>query len=825
MGRTVIAYAIKSIPLAFRSQFGGGGRGDLLGIIATLSGTICAGVAVFAVVYGFQFRPLPFDQSSDLYVIWHSYPGHGIEKERVSPPSMDLYREFEGALAIIAAVTPARGVNLALEAGGQPSPAEQVFVEPALFSVLGVAPHAGRLFVEEDAAAGNSSRVAILSSSAWRRYFGDDIPRGQRLLLDGTSVEVVGVLPPEFQLLERADIWRPLYLSPRQRNPNQLGNDYLTVFGRVRRGATPAELSRSLDGLTEEVRSTYPQVYPASEGWHLVAVPLREEIMGAIGDTVPLLWASLVVLTVIGFVNVVNLVLARTVSRGREVAVKTALGCGWPYLLIDHVVWILCLCLASACIGIALAQGLLQVTINAVLSEAQRMAPPWSLVAVDTKAILFGFGLACVCWLVCGLASAGTVLAGNPQRWVGSANRLTMPKRVRTALQALVAVEVAMTAVLLALSALLGVSVLRISKVDPGFAAEDASTFQLVLPRSRYQNQATRRVLRTELVGQLQGAAGVESAGAVSALPFLQAGAPAIVRLWGQEAAGKSRPLQTSYSAASPGYFRTLRIPLLNGRVFDERDRSDTQRVVAVDRMAAEFFWPDQDPIGSQLSFTFEDANDGQPVWRTVVGVVGHVKTQTLHTNSDFQLYVPMAQAAPFGISFVVRLAPSADSGGQIVQSAVNEIDPQLPLHGFTPLSSLVRASYLPLRASAVVLIVFCTTAMLLAMVGTYGVISYFVTLSRQELGVRIALGASRMQILAHVLNPVMRLCLVSASLAILATIIVSSSIRSFLFDVGPLDPVALIGAPVMASALALLASSRPALVATAIEPADTLRP
>lgn len=254
----LVGYVLRSIALVCWSRPGGAGRGNLFGVIATLSGTISASVAIFAVIFAIQFKPLPLLEPSNLYVIWHSYPGHGIEKERVSPPSLDLYRQFEGAIERLAAVTPARGVNLALEASGEPGPASQIFVEPALFSVLGTTPSSGRLFVEEDAAPASTSNVAILSSEAWHRYFGDDLPSGQRLLVDGEFVEIVGTLPPDFQLLERADILRPLYLSPRQRHPSQLGNDYLTVFSRVNRGVTPAELSRSLGELTRQVRAAYP---------------------------------------------------------------------------------------------------------------------------------------------------------------------------------------------------------------------------------------------------------------------------------------------------------------------------------------------------------------------------------------------------------------------------------------------------------------------------------------------------------------------------------------------------------------------------------------
>ncbi len=818
-------YALRSITRVCWSRPVGAGRGNLFGVIATLAGTISASVAIFAVIFAIQFKPLPLLEPSNLYVIWHSYPGHGIEKERVSPPSLDLYRQFEGAVDNLAAVTPARGVNLALEASGEPGPARQIFVEPALFSVLGTVPSSGRLFVEEDAAPANASNVAVLSSEAWHRYFGAEVPNGQRLLVDGEFVEIVGTLPRDFQLLEEADILRPLYLSPRQRHPSQLGNDYLTVFSRVRRGVSAADLSRSLDELTRQVRNAYPLVYPASEGWHLVAVPLREEIVGTVRETVPLLWASLVVLALIGFVNVMNLVFARTVARRSEFAVKTALGGGWLYLLIDHVAWILSLCVASAGIGVALAHGMLQVTINTVLSEAQRSVPPWSLVDIDIAAIAFGIGLGLLCCLVCALATSGMVLGGSPQRWVTSASRLTMPKGARATLRALVAVELAMATVLLALSGMLVQSVLRISSVDPGFSAEDVRTFRLVLPRARYSNPASRRVLRTELVDRLDTVPGVESAGAISALPFLQPGASAIVRLWGDQSTGSARPLQTSYLAASPGYFGTMRIPLLNGRTFDRTDQDGTQKVVIVDRMAADFYWPDQDPLGNRLAFTFEDGDDGQPEWRTVVGVVGHTKSQTLRTDSDFQIYVPMTQARTFSRSFVVRFAPAADNHGRIVQSVVSALDPQLPLHGFTSMSSIVDESFLPMRASAVVLVVFCATAMLLAMVGTYGVISYLVALSSRELGIRIALGASRGQILAHVLNPVLRLCLISVAVAIPTAMVVSSSMRSLLFEVSPLDPVALIGASLLTSVLAILASTGPALVATAIEPAVTLRP
>ena len=820
----MISNAIRAIALVVRAQSVTGGRADLLGILVTFSGTVGAGVAIFAVIYGLQFRPLPFDRPSGLYVVWHSYPGLGIEKERVSPPSLDLYRSFEGALADIAAVTPTSGVNLSLDANTPADPVTQVFVEPVLFRLLGVAPASGRLLADQDATPGNSSSVAVLSAGAWRRYFGRDIPNGQRLLLDGTSVEIVGVLPQTFQLLEGADVWRPLYLPPRLRDPSQLGNDYLTVFGRTRPNVGPSALSRSLDEISAEVRNTYPQVYPASEGWRLLAVPLRREIVGAIGGVVPLLWASLIALTVIGLVNVMNLVLVRTVSKRREVAVKVALGCGWPKLLVDHVAWILCLCLAGACIGLVLGHGLLRVTLETVLSKGQLMVPPWSLVKVDQSAVAFGFSLTSLCVLVCGLAASCAVSTKRFQRWDGNAHRMTIPRGVLVALRGLVAVQLAMTTILLVLSALLGVSVHRISNADPGFEMGDVSTFDLVLPRSRYASRDSRRALRAEFVDRLQSTPSVESAGVVSALPFLHAGAPTLVSLWGEEASGGSRPLQTSFLAASSGYFRTLRIPLLNGRIFDARDRSDTQAVVVVDRMAAEFFWPDRDPIGERLSFPFEVGDDGQPTWRTVVGVVGHVKTQTLQADSDFQLYVPMTQASPFQISFMVRLAPFAEGAARIIQTTLGDLDSQLPLHGLMSMEEVVRISYGPLRASAVVLIVFCATAIFLTMAGTYGIVSYFVTLSRKDLGVRIAHGASRTQILVHVLRPVVGLCIASAMIALPSTMIAASSIRSFLFDVSPLDPVVLGGAAILTSALALLASAMPAFAATTIPPAEVLR-
>jgi predicted permease len=383
--------------------------------------------------------------------------------------------------------------------------------------------------------------------------------------------------------------------------------------------------------------------------------------------------------------------------------------------------------------------------------------------------------------------------------------------------------EVATASLLVVASGLLVESIVRLSRVDPGFQSDRVTAFGLVLPQRKYPNQASVRALQTQLMERLASTPGIESAGFVSALPFRQPGISGVVQIEGQTGA-EQRPLQTSFLIAGGSYFQAMSIPLRRGRLFGPQDASDGMPVVVIDDAAARFFWPSADPIGKRLNFTFERDKDGQPVWREVVGVVGHVRTQQLQAGTDFQFYTPVDQGSARGVTYVVRGTPSRPDLAAVVRDSVRAVAPDLPLHDLQPMPAIVAESFALLRAAVAVVGAFGSMAALLTGIGVYGVISFLVALRKRELGVKLALGATASQIRGEVMGAALRLAAIGVFLAAPAALALSWSIRSLLFGVSPFNPWIQVGAAIVILGLVALASYGPAKTATHIDPVQTLR-
>jgi putative ABC transport system permease protein len=811
--------------------------GFTLAGVLTLGLGVGAATAVFTVVDGVLLRPLPYANPGRLTMVWISSASAQSFGSEL-PLSSGLYVEARDAVKGLAPMAAFRSWPFVLsgEPNVEPEQIAGARVEAPLFSTLGVRPLLGRVFTTEEAVTGGP-RVVVISYNLWRRRFGGqpDVV-GRTVTLSGERYSIIGVMPRGFgfprgaelpaglQFGPRTDVWAPLAFTPE--DLRNYGTNNLSAIARLAPGVTPAAARAELVAFGE--RRFRELGWPAGQ-FAYTTVALEDQASRTVRRGLLVLLGAVGFVLLIACTNVANLLVARTGARDREFAVRAALGAGRVRIIRQLVTENIVLALGGAVVGMLIAVW----GSRAMLALVPGSLPRADDVGIDLRVVAFACLVAVVAGVVFGLAGAMHVARQSLAATLQSAGtRLTGNARRRFGRRLIVATEVALSVVLLVGAGLLAGSFARLQRVTPGFDARGVLTGNVLLPvGARFDPvRDGPRWYRffDQLTTRLDALPGVRDAGAVSSLPLSGAVESGGFMIEGRPAPKAGNAPSAEYAVVSGDYFAAMGIRLLGGRAFDSRDRSDAPGVVIVNRELARRHFPDGSPIGHRIRTTF-DFSRGAP--REIIGVVDDVKQTALDAETRPAAYVPASQMPYPFMSVVVRAAcpaAAADCDAAATLPAVRKelasLDATLALSDVRMMSDVFADSIARQRFSMAVLGVFAGLALLLALVGLYGVIALSVGQRRREIGVRMALGAQPRDVLSLVLGEGLRVTAIGVVVGLSGALALTRVLRSLLFDVSTTDPRFFAGAAVLVAAVALVATYLPARRALGVDATLALR-
>jgi putative ABC transport system permease protein len=776
---------------------------------------IGANSAIFSVVNAVLLRPLPYKDPSNLVVIWETKLNKGILQENVSPPD---YRDWVEQQRVFDQIGALRAEPAVLTGSQLPERIETAVVSPSMFELLGVKPTLGRTFSRDEDQPGRN-RVAVLSHGLWQRRFGGDSTiLGKSIIVDGNPFTVIGVTPRDFRMLDTpSELWMPYTLDARELS--QRGFKTLRVIGHLKPGASLEQASAEMRSVAMRIEKQYPDI---ASGWSTKVIPLRNQLIGDIGPTLWTLLGAVVFVLLIACANVANLLLARAGSREKEIALRTALGANPMRLVRQLLTESVLLGLAGGLLGVALAAWGIS-----ILEEFGPVnLPRLEEVSIDARVLAFTFIVSVLTGVVFGLAPALSSVRSDLDSILKTSARGTTGSRSRARWRdGLVVCEIACCVVLLAGSGLLIRSFSKLERVNPGFRLDHILTMQIALPETRYSGEKIA-LFYQQLLDRLHALSGVEYAGIARNLPLSGTDASLNFVVENRPVESSSEQPRAKYRAASADYFSALGIPLIRGRYFEQTDGEKTPGVVIINSTMAGRFWPGEDPIGKRMKAGFDGSQ-----WCTIVGIVGDVKHTGLDASTNAEMYYQFRQIPPELMSFVegtmtlvLRTQVEPSSMVTAVRSEVQKLDADLPVFNVKTMQDLAAGSLAQPRFRTLMLGAFAIVALTLAAIGLYGVIAYAVTQRTNELGVRMALGAQKSDVLWMVVAEGVRLAAIGIGIGLLLAFPLMRIISRLLFGVGSADPVTFSVTAVVIVFATLVASYVPAARAIRIDPLIALR-
>jgi predicted permease len=794
---------------------------------STLAVCIGANAALFTVVHHVLLRPLPVPEPSRIILMSNLYPKAGATDSSNSGVP-DYYDRLKAVTVLESqAMFQQRTVSIGRE--GLPVRLQIVDATPSYFRVMGVAPALGRAFTDDEGEIGNEKRV-VLSDALWHSQFGADPGVvGRDVRLDGQPYTIVGVMPRSFQGLDpEVMLWRALAFRPEQRSDEQRhSNNYWNV-GRLEPGATLAQAQAQVDALNAANLERFPKYRELliNAGFRTQAIGLQDHLVRFVKPTLYLLWGGALFVLLIGCVNVANLALVRARSRLKELATRLALGAGRWQVARQLIAESVALTLVAAGAGLLLAMAALR-----ALSALDLQGLPFGRdIHLDAVAIGCSLAVSLAIGVVLGLVPVAAVLHANLSLVLRDAGRGTSVGRGgRLVRRTLAITQVAFTFVLVVGAGLLLASFRRVAAVDPGFVADRVLTASVMLPRSRYDDDAKRRTFTDEALRRVRALPGVVSAGATDTIPFGGYNSDSVIIAEGYQMKPGESVISPSQVTVSPGYFEATGVRLAKGRFFQDSDAGGQRPVVIVDEKLARRFWPDQDPIGRRMFLPTDIDNllavSDKTVFLDVVGVIKDVKLRDIAEGEKGvgAYYFPMSQNTSSYLTFAVKTsgAPETVAGG--LRSTMAALDPELPLFDVRTLAQRTETALVARRSSAMLSLTFGLVALLLSAVGVYGVLAYLVNQRTREIGIRMALGSTPLAIFDLVIREGLLLVGVGFALGGLGTALLKRSLESQLFDVRVTDPLVLTLAAAVLGTVALVACALPARRAAAIDPSIAL--
>lgn len=781
-------------------------------IVLTLALGIGANTAIFSVVNAVLLQPLGFRDATRLVAIWDNYANQ--PKLGVSPAEYERWSRqtdlFEGT-GIYRHVGNGRDLNLT--GGTEPVRVHSTWASASLFQVLGVRPAVGRFFDPNQ----TSAPVALLSYALWRDHFGGDpgivgrpiqlssLP-GSALSWSAQAFTVIGVLPPSFRLAPWADVW----MSEGQA-ADEATNPVRHAFGvvaRLKPGVSMRQVSARLDAIGQELRRDHPTT---SKGFGFSVVGLQKDLAGNLRPALLVLLGAVTLVLLIACVNVANLLLARSAARRHEMAVRIALGAGRWRIVSDSMRESLGLAIAGGAAGLLVAYVGLRALLRFV--PADSMGP--GTVHLDFSTLAFLFAASLITGLIFGVAPAFDAARQDPNDGLRESSR-SVTHSSSAGRNTLVVAELALAFALLLGAGLFLRSFAQLLNVDPGFRPEHVLTMRFTLPAQSYSDNQKLSAFHDRLEARLKALPGVTEVATANALPlgstrgnttrFAVPGSPGMH--------GDLLPM-AQIGLITPDYFRALGIPLTAGRPYDARDVG--QPYIIVNQTMARTFWPGENPVGKQFITGPWGPN---PSWSTVIGVVGDVKQFGLESEATNDFYTLWYG----GTNLLIRISSDPLALASAARREIQAIDPAVPVSDVASMQQMVDASSGSRRFTTVLLSVFAALALVLALIGIYSVMSWSVAQRRQEIGVRMALGADARAIFGLVLGRALRLSIVGLALGLAGTMALSRVLASLLFKISPHDPWILLGVSVAMLIATAAACYLPAMRATEVDPLETLR-
>ena len=788
--------------------------------VLTLALGIGANTAIFSVVNAELLRPLPFRDSGRLVSVATANSRMHSSNGSVSYPDFADWRSQNQVFEQMAAYT---GATFTLTGQENPAHLEGASVSADTFDLLGVSPELGRTFQPgEDEA---NRRVVIISDHLWKQQFKRDPGIiGRTITLENEGFTVVGVMPANFRFpLQREPeaIWSTLSpLNETSDNSPPMvqhrGAHFLTCIARLKPGVTLAQAQAGMD----VIASSLSKQYPDSNKYMSVHLSLEQErLTGSIRPALLVMMIAVGLVLLIACVNVANLLLARATTRGREIAIRTAMGAGRSRVVRQLLTESLLLAIVAGVLGAALALWGSDVLVRLSPENLPRVGE----IHIDGWVLAFTAGLSLLTGILFGLAPALQSTHSNIVEALKEGSLSMTAGRSRHALRSsLVIVEMALALILLVSAGLLIRSLIRLQDVSPGFDPHNVMTASLDLPDAKYSDLRKAEFFR-ELIPGLEALPGVQSAAAVFPLPMSGDEIRTSFQIEGRPVAKSDEP-HTSVRVVTPNYFRTMRIPLLQGREFTERDEASATQVLIVNQAFAQEFFPGQDPVGKHIRAGISNSGPGTAPMREIVGVVGNVKFEDLTTEFSPESYIPYGQLQFGSITIVARSSKDPEGLAKPIASAVRSLDKDLPTYAPKTVEQYLDGTIAVPRFNTFLLAIFAALAMILTAVGLYGVISYTVAQRTHEIGIRMALGAQPGDMLRLVVGQGVRLALSGVGVGLVAALGLTRFLSSLLFGVSSTDPVSFAAVVAMLFSVVLLACYIPARRAMRVDPMVALR-
>jgi len=773
--------------------------------VLTLALGIGANAAIFSVVEAVLLRPYPYRAPGQLALVFNSNPAWGQDRIPLCVADFDDWKVMSHAFVQPAAF----GRNLYVYTSSQePQQISGAGVSSGFFSTLGVEPMLGRGFLPKEEVLGGALAV-IVSENFWIQNLGGNPHAvGRNITLDGKSYSVVGVMPGSFKFpSEDVQLWEPLRLKP----PTRRGPYFLRGLGRLRPGVSLQQARADMAAVSERIRE---DTHSPDDGGGFNVVPLRTYLVGDVQPALLALMAGAGFLLLIAVTNLAHLMLGKTLGRQSEFALRKALGASRFRLIRQLLAEALVLAFLGTSLGLLLGYA----SLNLLLTLSPLDLPRLGRVGVDGGVLAFVVVVSVLCCVLFGLAPAWQIPKSNPSAGLKEGGTRAPLPRHRKVRSALVVAEVGLTLILTVGATLMARSLIRLQQVNPGFQPNRVLTAEIQMPDARYSDPQHVQNFYHGVLTSLDSLPGVESAAVSSGLP------PDQMQLQDtfttQEhptPAGRSDPL-ADFLFVNGGYFRTLGVPLIEGRTFTDSDSQNAPLVVIINQTLAKAFFPNEDPVGKLLR-----QNRGNP-WMQIVGVVGDVKYEGLDASAISTVYTPYTQHGWPGAYLAVRAKGNVAGLAAAIRDSVWSLDNQLPITDMVFAQQRMHAALAAPRFRAILLAAFGVVALALSIVGIYGVISYSTAQRTREIGVRVALGAQPRNILLMVLGEGLALAFIGITSGIAGAFALTRFLRSLLFEIEPTDPVTFAGIAILLTLVALAACYLPARRATKVDPMVALR-
>ncbi|HEY9285585.1 MAG TPA: ABC transporter permease, partial [Pyrinomonadaceae bacterium] len=775
---------------------------------------IGANTAIFSVVHAVLLRSLPYGDADRLVVMWEKNRTRGNRRNVISPANFAEWRaqsqSFEGLSAFYDG-----GFNMT--GAGEPVEVPVQVTTANLFSVLGAQAVLGRTYTPDEVSSGRDD-LAVLSHGFWQSQFGGarDVV-GKTIALNGEPVEIIGVMPPEFRWFVKensrggkpASMWVPMQLNPQARGR------YLSAVGRLKPGVSLEQAASEMETIAARLEQQHPQF---NTGQGVALVPVRDQLAGELKTPLMVLLGAVGFVLLIACANVANLQLARAAARSKEIAIRAALGAGRARVIRQ---------LLTESVLLAVVGGLLGLGVAAWGVDAlAALSPPNLIAAGDVRVSLpvlgFTFAVSLLTGTVFGLMPALEAARFDPNDALKESGRGTTGgprgKRLRSAF---VVAQVALALVLLVGAGLMIKSFSRLQGVDPGFDPENLLTMRVELPATKYAEDARVVAFYRQAAERLAALPGVRSATAINYLPFYSGlGARTSFRIDGREAPRPGQEPSTDVRVTDENYFRTMNIPVLRGRTFTAQEATENRPVIVVSEALARKYFPGEDPVGRRIAVEMQE----NPPMAEIIGVVGDVRYDKLDGELYPMAYETQPQLTYNSMTFVLRTDGDPLALSAAARREVQAIDPELPLADVRTLQSWIGESVSRTRFGTLLLAVFAGVALLLAVVGIYGVMSYSVAQRQHEIGIRMAMGAQRRDVVWLVVGQGLLLTATGVALGALGAFALTRLMAGLLYGVSATDPVTFGGVALLLAAAALLACYVPARRATKVDPMTALR-